>query len=103
MMFDYTQFVTFLFTSIFTAFGIVISMTWWLSKQFSNIRHLMYDKIDGMEGRIVQKLEYHERHDDTRFNAITNDLWELRLHDAMSMGSNPPKQPIPRNIHKINE
>lgn len=35
-----------------------------------------------VEKAIVDKLEYHERHDDDRFGQIRNDLAELRIRNA---------------------
>lgn len=31
---------------------------------------------------ILNKLEYHERHDDHRFDNIRKDIWEIRLRNA---------------------
>jgi DNA-directed RNA polymerase delta subunit len=32
-----------------------------------------------MKENIIEKLEYHERHDDTRFDNLGRDVWGLRV------------------------
>lgn len=61
----------------------------WFGKQFSATRHLIDLKIEKLEANIVSKLEYHEKHDDTRFDTqdqrmdhLHNDLWEIRVRNA---------------------
>lgn len=46
--------------------------------QFLSLRTLIFK----MKDDILDKLEYHERHDDTRFAQMNNDLWGLRLRNA---------------------
>lgn len=65
------------------------SLTWFISAQFSKVRSLVYElrsylyaRIEETESKISNKLEYHEKHDDQRFEAITKDLWEIRLRNA---------------------
>ncbi|SRR6266403_232206 len=67
---------------IFTVVTAVSSLTWWLSGQFSSIRQLVFDRIGTAEKILIDKLEYHERHDDERFSAIRNDLSEIRIRNA---------------------
>ena len=73
----------------FAAIGIVItvitavsSLTWWLSVQFASVKALVFEKIGLTEKIIVEKIEYHERHDDTRFAQIREELSELRIRNA---------------------
>lgn len=47
----------------------------WLNNQFAGIRK----EQASIREVILNKLEYHERHDDTRFTDINNSLWEIRL------------------------
>lgn len=56
----------------------LISFTWWFSGQFSKVRQQIYESGE----RIMSKLEYHEQHDDTRFNALNNELWAIKLRNA---------------------
>lgn len=61
--------------------GSVWSMAWWLNGHFNSIRKdfLLLGK------EIIEKLEYHEKHDDQRFADITNSLWEIKLRQAEIM------------------
>lgn len=65
-----------------TIFAAVWSLAWWLSGQFSAIRNLVYSTAEKMSERILNKLEYHEKHDDDRFSQIREDLSEIRIRNA---------------------
>lgn len=69
--------------SIGTTIG---SLAWWLAVQFKEIRK----EIQQQGEKLLEKLEYHERHDDKRFSDIVNSLWELRLRNAAMEGITPP-------------
>lgn len=60
----------------------VWSLAWWLNGHFTNIRK----DVSLLGKEIMAKLEYHERHDDTRFAQIRDDIWDIRLHNAASDG-----------------
>lgn len=66
-----------------TVVGAVWSLAWWLSKKFSDVKTLVFERIEKLETALEGKLEYHEKHDDERFNQIRNDLWEMRLQNAI--------------------
>lgn len=77
-------------TSLFT-FGLGVTTmlvgsgwisAWWFSKKFSEIHDAIDGKIDKLERSVIQKLEYHERHDDARFSEINNAIWEIKLRNA---------------------
>lgn len=61
-------------TIVFT----VGSLTWWLSSQFRITRDLVYTRVQ----EVLNKLEYHEKHDDQRFQDVRNDIWAIRLRNA---------------------
>jgi hypothetical protein len=67
---------------LFVILGAVWGHSLWLSKQFASLRELIYHKVDQLENNFIQKLEYHERHDDSRFADIHNSIWEIRLRNA---------------------
>ena len=76
-----------------TIFGMVSSilvsvglLAWWLGSQFSGVRKLVYEKIEQIQKVFSDKLDSHERLDDTRFNSVTNDLWEIRVRNAAKDG-----------------
>lgn len=73
-------------------------LVWFISNQFSKIRSLVYEsrqhlseRIETTENKILAKLEYHERHDDQRFAAVTNDLWTIRVRNAAIDGAKVEK------------
>lgn len=63
--------------------GTIVGSVWWhgiwLSKQF----HSVYVHMDNVKEAILKKLEYHEQHDDSRFNNIRNDLFRLQMDDML--------------------
>jgi hypothetical protein len=68
-------------TAIFVG-GAVWGLAWWLSGQFSSLRQMVYELVHKSEMVIIAKLEYHEKHDDTRFDDIKRDIWEIKLRQA---------------------
>lgn len=73
-------------TAVFVG-GSVWGLAWWLSGQFSTVRHLVYESIGKAELMILSKLEYHEKHDDTRFDDIKRDIWEVKIRQASNISS----------------
>ena len=67
---------------MFTVISAVASLTWWLSGQFNAIKSLVHTRVEATTKLILDKLEYHERHDDDRFNSIRKDISEVRLRNA---------------------
>lgn len=81
--------ISLIISATFSVLVGLVSLVWWLSKQFSSVRHLVYDKIEKVYEKIDEsmkdisnKLEYHEQHDDRRFSQISNDLWTTRVRNA---------------------
>lgn len=58
--------------------GSVWSMAWWLNGHFNNIRK----DFLALGKEIINKLEYHEKHDDQRFADVINNIWEIKLRQA---------------------
>lgn len=56
--------------------------SWWLSSKFNGLKESMYQRIDNLGDKISAKIEAHERHDDSRFSAIQNDIWLIKLRNA---------------------
>lgn len=73
--------------------GTVWALAWWLSGQFSEIRALVYQQMSSVKTNILDKLEYHEKHDDARFADIRNDLWDIRVRNAAKDGHITPPAP----------
>lgn len=74
------------------------TLAWWLSTQFKQIRDYILEQNEKTEKLLLEKLEYHERHDDKRFSDIVNSLWEIRLRNAAMEGIMSPKA-----IHHIKD
>jgi len=70
----------------FVVLTFIGGLGWKQANQFSNMRSCIYDKLEKVENNIMNKLEYHERHDDVRFGDIKNDIWMLRLRAASNQG-----------------
>lgn len=43
--------------------------------------------------RLTEKLEYHEKHDDIRFENLSNRIWGIELRNAARDGTLPPSAP----------
>lgn len=50
------------------------------------MRTFVSEKIEDTANMFLEKLEYHERHDDKRFSEVVNSLWEIRLRNAAVEG-----------------
>ena len=68
-------------TAVFVG-GFVWGLAWWLSGQFSSMRTLVYEQSNKIAEVILAKLEYHEKHDDSRFEDVRRDIWEIRVKQA---------------------
>ena len=62
--------------------GTVWALAWWLSGQFSEVREFVYQQINRVESNILSKLEYHEKHDDSRFDNVSKDIWDIKVRLA---------------------
>jgi hypothetical protein len=71
-------------TGIFVG-GSVWGLAWWLSGRFDVLTKLIYESINKTEAAIMNKLEYHERHDDARFDDLKRDLWDVKLRQASNV------------------
>lgn len=64
----------------------IFALGWRLNNQFRDIRQLVYQQSDKIKEFVMSKLDYHEKHDDDRFDKINNDLWLIRLRNAAKDG-----------------
>lgn len=62
--------------------GTVWALAWWLSGQFSEIRSFVYQQLSRVEVNILDKLEYHEKHDDSRFEDLNKEIWDVKIRLA---------------------
>jgi len=89
-----------------TIIGAVWSLAWWLEGKFSQIKTLVHDQVQKLGKEISDKLDYHERHDDTRFAVMATDLMDIKLRNATIQGLylNLPEEemsPVAKKIKKI--
>lgn len=87
-----------------TLLGVMVTVAgfgFWLSGQLNKIKDLIFVQIDkinikieSMESSLMEKIEYHERHDDKRFGDIRDSLWEIRLRNAAMEGIVSPKRAV---------
>lgn len=67
----------------------VWSLAWWLNGHFNGMRK----ELAQLGKDILNKLEYHERHDDSRFSQVDSkfsqvrdDIWDIRVRNAAADG-----------------
>lgn len=89
-----------LIAGVFALCASTSTMVWFISAQFSSNRALMWKAITEASKDIINKLEYHERHDDERFDALSKDvatryhtvnnrIWNIELRNAAKDGILP--------------
>jgi len=104
--------VTGIIVALAAFIGVVFTSALWLSKQFSAVRNLVYDKTEQLKEFIIEKIEYHEKHDDQRFSqlnkdmqannlAVSNDIWAIKLRNA-TIDGRVVGSAISNNIEKVN-
>lgn len=71
---------------LLTIIGSVWTLAWWLSRQFGDVRSLVFSKIEQVQRFFSEKLDQHEAHDVKRFDEIQDDLWAIKLRNAAKDG-----------------
>lgn len=61
-----------------TIVSAVWSLAMWVTRQFSAMKQLIYQQFD----KALERLESHEKYDNSRFADVNNHLWELRLDNV---------------------
>jgi hypothetical protein len=74
------------FVVLITLLSVSFGGVWWLSKQFLEVREMVYNQTERLKDILLKKMEYHEQHDDARFTAISNDIWAIKLRNASKDG-----------------
>jgi hypothetical protein len=69
-----------------TVAGVVWAGSWFLYRQQMSIKELIYTKFSELKNTFTDKLEYHEAHDDKRFDEINRNMWLMRVRQAASTG-----------------
>lgn len=76
--------------------GSAVTIGWSMSGQFEKNRKAFYTGLAETEKKIISKLEYHERHDDDRFQEVSDRIWGIELRNASKDGVLPREYPIHR-------
>lgn len=62
------------------------AVSWFLSAKLNSTNTLVYRKFEELRNMFLEKLEYHERHDDVRFDNIRKDIYQFGLRMAANTG-----------------
>lgn len=69
-----------------TVAALVWSAAWFLFRGQQFTQELIYKKVDEIKGNFSEKIDYHERHDDDRFDNIEKQIISIRLQQAANTG-----------------
>ena len=72
--------------------GGVWTLALWLSGKFTDVRSQIYAEALKTRSELLEKIEYHEKHDDTRFNQVINEIWSIKIRNAARDGL--PVKPV---------
>lgn len=67
---------------VITIIGTAWKLSGSLNKQFDEARELVYRKFDELNKTLSDRIDYHEKHDDERFQNVRNDIWDIRVLNA---------------------
>jgi len=79
---------------------VILTTLWrfaiWIQQQFNSVKEYVDKRFTELETKVVNKIEYHEKHDDHRFSEIHNEIWQLKVLDAARSGivMNTRKEPV---------
>ena len=73
-------------TAILTIVGTAVTVSTSLSSKLSDLRTLIFTRTEDIQKNILEKLEYHEKHDDKRFSELKNDITLIRIRNAARDG-----------------
>lgn len=76
-------------TTLSAGISVAVGLAYWIQKQFTATHRHIDLKSEQTEKILLEKIEYHERHDDQRFSQINNDLWTIKLQNAARYGLRP--------------
>jgi len=92
---DWATLITILLSSFLGGLGFVWYISWWLSGKFSEVKGAVYSESYKTRADLTSKLEYHEKHDDARFDQIVNEIWAVKIRNAARDGL--PIAPVYKN------
>lgn len=69
---------------------VILTTIWrfaiWIQQQFNSVKDYVDKRFTELEAKVINKIEYHEKHDDHRFAEIHNEIWQLKVLDAARNG-----------------
>ena len=82
-------------TGVVALLGSTGTVVWAVSRQFSDNRKVMYEGLEKLGTKIMDKLDYHEKHDDERFadvaksfQNVSDQIWDLKVTSATKNAEN---------------
>lgn len=73
-------------------------LSWWLSSKFDSLKNLIYSESEKTRTELTGKLEYHEKHDDSRFSRVDSEIWAIKMRNAARDGLAVP--PVYKQVYK---
>lgn len=71
---------------VLATLGMALGGIWgifkWVNSQLKLTVNMILDKMDKLQAALVSKVEYHEQHDDKRFESVSNELWAIKIRNA---------------------
>lgn len=62
-----------------TVAAVVWSAAWFIFRQQILLKDLIYKKFEEIKNDLLDKIEYHERHDDVRFDNMRKEFIDMRV------------------------
>lgn len=58
------------------------TMSYWLSRQFTDVRNLVFNKTEQLQRFFMDRISEHEKEDNKRFSDLDDDMWLLKVRLA---------------------
>lgn len=59
--------------------GSILGLARWIFGQFASLKTFVFDQSE----KLLNKLEYHERHDDSRFGEVNKAIQNIMIQNAV--------------------
>ena len=86
-----------LVTAVVTAlFGIVIAtgtLVWFMADKFKKNRAEFWRGLTELHNTVMSEMDNHEKKDDLRFEALTNQIWKMEVAQARRNGEASSERP----------
>jgi hypothetical protein len=78
-------------TAMVTTFGGLVTLTWWLSRQFSQNRQVVYKAVGQLQSVLMARMDKHDDKDDSRFEEVNRRVWGIEVRNAARDGTASPE------------